>query len=96
MAYLYLDSVDTCISRIEERVRKGGHDVPISDVRRRFGRSIRNFWNVYRELADHWVVMYNATGQVQCVAAGSHSASSIRDTDLFAKFIRLVEASDHD
>ena len=45
-------------------------------------------------MADNWVVMYNATGQVQDVAAGSRDTSSVRDTNLFAEFMRLVEASD--
>ena len=56
--------------------------------------SIRNFWNVYREMADNWVVMYNATGQVQDVVAGSHGKSIVRDTKLFAEFLQLVEKSD--
>jgi len=94
IVYLYLDSADTCISRIQERVRKGGHHVPDEDVRRRFDRSIRNFWKIYRDMADNWVVLYNAGWQVQDVAAGSRDRSSVRDTNLFGEFMRLVEASD--
>ena len=94
--FLYLDSAETCVSRIEERVRKGGHVVPEADVHRRFGRSIGNFWNVYREMADNWVLMYNATGQIQDVAAGSSVTTSVRDINLFAEFMRLVEASDNE
>ncbi len=95
IVYLYLDSADTCISRIEERVRKGGHHVPDADVRRRFGRSIRNFWHIYRMMADRWVVVYNPLGQVQDVVAGSRDESTVRDTSLFTEFIRLAEASDN-
>jgi len=93
IVYLYLDSPTFCISRIEERVRKGGHHVPDEDVRRRFSRSIGNFWSVYREMAENWVVIYNATGQVQDVVAGSHAQFTVRDTTLFADFLKLIEAS---
>ncbi len=53
IVYLFLDSADTCVDRVHERVQAGGHDVPEPDIRRRFVRSIRNFWKLYRPLADH-------------------------------------------
>lgn len=90
--FVFLDSADTCISRVEGRVRRGGHHVPQADVRRRFGRSIWNFWSIYRELADKWTVMYNSLGQIQDVASGSQGGKSVRDTKYFSIFMRLVEA----
>lgn len=56
IAYLFLDSADTCVARVTARVRKGGHEVPELDIRRRFARSMINFWTVYREMADNWVL----------------------------------------
>ena len=41
IVYLFLDSADTCVDRVHERVQKGGHDIPEMDVRRRFGRRRR-------------------------------------------------------
>lgn len=96
IAYLFLESADTCIARVEERVRKGGHDVPDSDVRRRFGRSLTNFWTIYRQMADTWVLLYNGGGQLQDVAAGSHHSLSIRDTTMFNEFIRIIGTSAHE
>jgi predicted ABC-type ATPase len=43
LVFVYLDSPETCLARIAERVRKGGHPVPEEDVRRRFWRSLQNF-----------------------------------------------------
>ncbi len=40
--YLWLASPRQAIARVRQRVQKGGHHVQPSDVRRRFGRSIRN------------------------------------------------------
>src|SRR5439155_10884961 len=34
--YLWLPSPEIAIARVRERVRKGGHDVPATDIRRRF------------------------------------------------------------
>jgi predicted ABC-type ATPase len=45
--FLWVDSVEISSARIRERVLKGGHDVPLSVQRRRFGRSIMNFLAEY-------------------------------------------------
>jgi len=87
---LFLDSADTCVARVQERVRKGGHDVPEAHVRRRFRRSIRNFWTNYRFLADHWVLVYNAGNDFQDVAAGAGDHGSVRDERLFNEFQELA------
>jgi predicted ABC-type ATPase len=52
IVFIYLDSADTSVARVRERVRRGGHDVPESDIRRRFHRCFSNFWRIYREIAD--------------------------------------------
>lgn len=88
--YVFVDSPETCVARVAHRVRMGGHSVPEVDIRRRFARSLYNFWHVYRELADKWVVMYNAAGEQVDVATGSKKHSAIRDQDRFAKFRSLL------
>ena len=40
--YVGLNTVEESISRIENRVRKGGHDIPDTDVIRRFERRFEN------------------------------------------------------
>ena len=60
IAYLRLSSPRLALRRIAARVRQGGHDVPRSDVLRRFARSWENFVKVYRPLADEWAVYDNS------------------------------------
>jgi predicted ABC-type ATPase len=91
IAYLFLHSDDECVERVRLRVQKGGHDVPEVDVRRRFTRSLWNFWNLYRELADDWVLMYNSGVEPHEVAVGTSGQFSISDLELFANFQRLIE-----
>lgn len=91
IVYLFLDSPDTCVERVEERVHKGGHSVPEPDIRRRFFRSIRNFWRLYRPLADHWVLIYNSGNQPLDVAAGTAEDVTVRDAELYVTFTRWFE-----
>jgi predicted ABC-type ATPase len=50
--FLMVPDVDFAVRRVRGRVAEGGHDVPELVIRRRFGRSIRNFIANYRQLAD--------------------------------------------
>ncbi len=69
--YLWLPDVDLAVARVAERVRSGGHDVPVDAVRRRYTRGRHNFFVLYRGLADRWRV-YDASSVdgPQLVAAG--------------------------
>jgi predicted ABC-type ATPase len=58
--YLQLASPTLALRRITARVKQGGHDVPRSDVIRRFDRSWNNFQTVYKPLADAWAVYDNS------------------------------------
>ena len=59
LCYLWLPNVGMSIRRVRQRVRKGGHDVPESDLRRRFQPSLRNFFSLYLPLANE-VLLFNA------------------------------------
>lgn len=54
--FLRLPSVEFAIERVKLRVAKGGHNVPEIDIKRRFERSWSNFNEIYKKLADAWVV----------------------------------------
>jgi predicted ABC-type ATPase len=66
--FLWLKSVDLALSRVKERVSRGGHNVPEPVVRRRFDRSMQNFLLYYRPLAKVWTLIDNS-GEVPKVIA---------------------------
>lgn len=92
--FVFLDSIDACLARIRERVRKGGHDVPEEDVKRRFGRSIANFWHVYRPLVNRWALICNVGNEFEDVALGTSDTIHVRNDDLYSRFQGLLGASD--
>jgi predicted ABC-type ATPase len=59
--YLWLPNVDIALARVRERVKKGGHNVPGVDVRRRFRRSLKHLVEDYAPLANRWAVWDNQT-----------------------------------
>jgi len=53
MIYLYLPSVDLSIQRVAERVKNGGHNIKLKDIKRRYGRSLKNLMNDYFDVVDN-------------------------------------------
>lgn len=58
--YLRLPSAEYAVERVVQRVKEGGHDIPDAVVRRRFVRSWTNFLDLYRGIADEWLVYDNS------------------------------------
>ena len=73
LVYIGTENVEINLSRIAQRVLRGGHNVPETDVRRRYGRSLQNLPVAVR-LADHALLFDNSTEQgYQLVAVLSSS-----------------------
>ena len=83
IVYLWLPTDELAIARVAERVRAGGHDVPSEAVKRRFVRGRRNFFELYRPLADTWR-LYDASSirGPRLVASGaSGRPTRVRDQE---------------
>jgi predicted ABC-type ATPase len=57
--YTALDSVETNIERVRQRVRKGGHDIPEADIRRRHKGSLEKLSEALK-IADEVVLIDNS------------------------------------
>ena len=67
--FMALRSVEIAIQRVKTRVRQGGHDIPEPVIRRRFQRGLVNFFTVYRDRVDDWV-LHHAEERAEPVAYG--------------------------
>lgn len=83
--YVFLESVEQNIKRINHRVAMGGHNVPKTDVYRRFERSMKNFKNVIKKV-DYWELRYNGNENCEVVARGTGDILDILDDALYNKF----------
>ncbi len=92
--YIYLETPEFCVARIEERTRSGGHHVPDADVIRRFYRSIANFWKMYKIEADRWYLICNSTQQFVEVARGQREGHSIIEERLYDSFLETIGSED--
>ena len=58
--FLSLPNADFAVSRVRQRVREGGHDVPEVTVRRRFAAGLFNFERLYQPIVDAWALYDNS------------------------------------
>jgi predicted ABC-type ATPase/GNAT superfamily N-acetyltransferase len=90
LVYFWLADPELAIARVAERVRKGGHHVPDDTIRRRYQRSIQNFFRRYRPLAKTWEVYNNTEAKsYELIAYGDpDSVEKVLNVDLWQQFKR--------
>lgn len=89
--FVFLEHPRMCIERIKERVIKGGHFVPDADVVRRFYRSKRNFWNLYRGMVDNWYLFFNSDDRFLEIAIGKKDEVMIKNNEIFDLYLRDIK-----
>lgn len=89
--FLWIPNTELALARIKDRVAEGGHDVPVNDVRRRFARSIHNFFQFYRSLLDSWMLFDNSGLVPKLIAEEKNGHVDILDKDLFDKILKGQE-----
>jgi len=91
--FMWIPSEKLALQRIKGRVAEGGHDVPAEDVRRRFARSILNFFQLYRPLLDSWMLFDNSCPVPRLIAEEKDRKENIIDKCLFEGIVRYKERS---
>ncbi len=89
--YLWIHNVDLALERIADRVRRGGHNVPDDVVRRRFHKSLRNFFNLYQPVSDLWMIFDNLTDAPQLIAAKTSGKLTVKNQGMFAALSKSAE-----
>jgi len=90
LIYLFLETPQTNILRVKNRVLNGGHDIPTEDIIRRFYRSKNMFWNVYKNIVDEWIIYYNSNEIFEEIA----DKDTIYDNEKYQEFLKdLNEAN---
>jgi len=86
--FLWLKSVDLALSRVKERVSRGGHDVPEPVIRRRFDRSMENFLLHYRPLAEFWTLFDNSGKTPKMIALARDKTIRIIDKGTYTALVK--------
>lgn len=81
--YLWIPDPALAVVRIRDRVESGGHAVPERDVVRRYPRTLTNFFQHYRQLADSVLVFNNEGGEPELIFSDRDGVTTIMHKPLY-------------
>jgi len=91
LIYFWLESVALAKARVKTRVEKGGHNIPPDVIERRYVRGKENFFQLYKDVCDSWVVYDNSYEVPAILAKGSSSLEIyIYNNDLWKNFSAIT------
>ena len=70
---------------------EGGHNIPEDVSRRRFFKTIQNFFAIYRPLLTSWKLFQNEVPGLRLLAVEKHGRLVIRDPVRFAEIRKEAE-----
>jgi len=89
--YFALTNAQLAVRRVKLRVALGGHHVPSDVVKRRFVRSLNNFFTLYAPIADEWTLFDNSTSSsAEQVASHWENQLRINDKTIWQKLQKQV------
>ena len=87
LIYIWLESPELAIMRVESRVKLGGHGIPVETIRRRYTRSLDNFYTLYKDEVSFWYAFVN-NDEPQIIASGGVMHEKIEDGEIWKKMIQ--------
>jgi predicted ABC-type ATPase len=60
LLFLWLPSPEQALSRVRDRVSRGGHSIPEDVIIRRYQRGLQNFFKIYEPIVDSWTFLDNS------------------------------------
>ena len=85
LVYVGIDSKTLNVNRVADRVKKGGHDVPVADITRRHDRSMANLPKIFDKV--HNVKIVDNTGLKAEVVLEKKLGQTIQYTKKLPKWV---------
>ena len=87
LLFFWLNGPELAIQRVAKRVSEGGHDIPKDIIIRRYQRGIDNFFKLYKDVVDSWMLVDNASNPRAIIA----DSDEIYDVELYNTILSYVK-----
>ncbi len=85
--FLWIPSPQLAIARVKDRVEQGGHDVPVEDIKRRFERSLINFFKIYQSMLNSWLLFDNSGREPKLIVEKNNLCIKVYNECLFKRIL---------
>lgn len=89
--FLWLPSADLAVTRVNNRVMQGGHNVPEFVIRRRFDSGIQNLFRLYMPKLDTWWLYDASRLPPKIVAQKEEGGIQLSNPELFNQIEQNLE-----
>lgn len=83
--FLWIPGPELALTRIEQRVRAGGHFIPEEVVRRRFARGLRNLFQIYAPIFDACLIFDSSGNSPEMVMLNVANQHLVFDRELWGR-----------
>ena len=91
LIYLWVSDVQECYVRVAERVKHGGHNIPVDVIKRRYSRSIQNLVHEYSAVCSTVLCYDNSDAEPQLIFEQQGPVRRIIDETRFMGLMKSVE-----
>ncbi len=91
LIYLALPTVDMSIERVAERVKHGGHNIPLKDIERRFPRSARNLLLKYSHLVNECTCIMSVNETPELIFIQKQDERTVVNEEHYQRLERLAD-----
>ena len=92
LLFFWLRTPDLAVQRVEERVAKGGHNIPTDVIRRRYVAGISNLFRLFMREVDYWEIYDNSEyPAVQIATGGKNEKAEIIIETTYNKIAEYVK-----
>ena len=84
LVFFWLRDVNLAIERVEQRVKEGGHNIPVDVIERRYKSGIKNLFSIYLPIVDEAYFFDNSDNTPELIAEkNKFSTFEIKNTEKF-------------
>ena len=91
LVFLWLESPELAVERVCERVASGGHNIPEDVIYRRYFKGLRNFFRLYKPIANTWTIFDNSQ-DIEIIAKGFQGKDKIFNEKVWSKICKQAES----
>jgi predicted ABC-type ATPase len=90
LIYIWLNSPDMALERVAERVKNGGHNIPVDVIQRRYYAGISNLFKLFIPICDFWTIADNSAGMLIPIGHKQEFENVIENNDLWSTINKQV------